>query len=105
MGAFGAARNPHININDGHIKLKEGKLKSEQTLTLFEEGTKNCASQHGQRAFGSKRSNVDQIEDSHKYKTEINLNSTIPMINKGLLTHQDDSFGNIRSQVCLSRQL
>lgn len=70
MGAFGTKRGPHLNIRDGHLELKQGAIKSENTLTLFEESGKSLASQKGQHAFGTKRLNVDQVVDSHHYDSD-----------------------------------
>jgi hypothetical protein len=70
MGAFGTKRNPRLDIRDGHLELKQGALKSENTLTLFEESQKTLASQKGEHAFGMRRLNADQVIDSHHYESD-----------------------------------
>lgn len=51
-------------------RIFQGSLKSQSTLTLFEEGAKSVASQKGQHAFGAHRANVDNVVDSHKYESD-----------------------------------
>uniref|UniRef100_A0A1I7SMP9 Protein CDV3 homolog n=1 Tax=Bursaphelenchus xylophilus TaxID=6326 RepID=A0A1I7SMP9_BURXY len=102
MGAFGAQRSAKAHVNDGHLKLTQGELKSENTLTLFEEGAKSVASQKGERSFGARRLNVDKVVDSHKYESDPKLKlceTVIPQVNRGLLTSQTGmEFGNLRHQ-------
>ncbi|KAI6173489.1 hypothetical protein M3Y98_01087000 [Aphelenchoides besseyi] len=102
MPPKGAKRNPHMNIKDGHVKLKQGVIKSENTLTLFEEGAKTAASQKGEHAFGAQRNNYVTVVDSHQYESDSKLKlceSIIPMQSRAALCDQSNmSIGNLRAQ-------
>ncbi|KAI6205359.1 hypothetical protein M3Y94_00783200 [Aphelenchoides besseyi] len=93
MGAFGARRNPHMNIKPG---------VSDKLLTLFEEGCKTAASQKGEHAFGSQRNNYATIVDSHHYESDSKLKlseSIIPLQHRAALCDQSNmSMGNLRAQ-------
>jgi hypothetical protein len=103
MGAFGSQRHANLKVDDGHVKLVQGELKSENVLPLFEEYYRHSETQKGQTSFGAHRKNVDKVVDSHVYDSadKVRLSEgIIPRVSMGSNTTQDDltPIGSLRSQ-------
>ena len=105
MGAFGTQRDPKIQVDQGHIELVQGALKSETVLPLFEESERAIASQNDRPTFpfGAHRRNVGKVVDSHEYESDDKLHlseSVIPRHMLGSVQSHDlePLWGNLRSQ-------
>uniref|UniRef100_A0A914PMV9 Uncharacterized protein n=1 Tax=Panagrolaimus davidi TaxID=227884 RepID=A0A914PMV9_9BILA len=100
MGAFGAKRDPNSRVE---VEVKEGTLKSESTLPLWEDGAKTNATQKGFGSFGQYRKNVGKVVDNHTFESEpkrILCEGIIPMANRGCILDQSGMtpFSSLRSQ-------
>uniref|UniRef100_A0A914DYD4 Uncharacterized protein n=1 Tax=Acrobeloides nanus TaxID=290746 RepID=A0A914DYD4_9BILA len=103
MGAFGRIRDPNIRINNGNLMPKQGSLKSETVLPLFEETIKKQSYATDYIMWGSIRKNVGKVVDNHKYANETKQNISqcvIPRISLGSFRVFEDMipFGNFRQQ-------
>jgi hypothetical protein len=81
MGAFGHVRNPFTKIEDGAIVLKQGSVHTETVLSLFAQNNK-FASNTGQVAFGTHRSQIGKVIDNHQFDTSkvLSFNSTMDTV-------------------------
>ncbi|KAE9550260.1 hypothetical protein FO519_006538 [Halicephalobus sp. NKZ332] len=100
MKSFGGKRDPNDKIE---VKIKEGKLKSESTLPLWEDGAKTNATQKGQNPFGGHRKNVGNVVDNHEFKSDSKLalcEGVIPLANRGCINDQSKMtpFSSLRLQ-------
>ncbi|CAJ0569822.1 unnamed protein product, partial [Mesorhabditis spiculigera] len=83
--------------------LKEGALKSETVLPMWNDETK-FAHRTGENPFGSVRGNLPDIVDHHEYKVSPEkmrlTEGVIPYVNRGINVHQGDipSYGQLRTQ-------
>ncbi|KAH7719863.1 I-connectin, partial [Aphelenchoides avenae] len=103
MGAFGTPRHNAIHIDDGHVELKQGALKSDTVLPLWEDHYRHSETQKGMTSFGSHKKNVGNVIDHHKYESDTKLNlceGVIPRHALGSLATQQDMtpIGALRTQ-------